>query len=341
MQDLAQDFPGVQGFWSGQSKRIERQRGITMKTELTELLGIKYPIIQGGMAWVAEYHLAAAVSEAGGLGLIGAANAPADWVRDQIREAKKLTDKPFGVNIMLMSPYADEVAKVVAEEGVKVVTTGAGSPEKYMSMWKEAGIKVIPVVASVALAKRMERCGADAIVAEGTESGGHIGETTTLVLVPQVADAVQIPVIAAGGIADGRGIAAAFMLGAKGVQMGTHFIVTDECIVHENYKERIIKAKDIDTRVTGRSTGHPVRVLRNDATKKYLELEQQGASFEELEQLTIGGLRRAVVEGDVRTGSVMSGQSAGMVREKMSCKELMDKLVKETDALMKGTGIYE
>ena len=290
---------------------------------------------------MAEYHLAAAVSEAGGLGLIGAASAPADWVRDQIREAKKLTDKPFGVNIMLMSPYADEVAKVVAEEGVKVVTTGAGNPEKYMAMWKEAGVKVIPVVASVALAKRMERCGADALVAEGSEAGGHIGENTTMVLVPQVVDAVNIPVIAAGGIADGRGIAAAFMLGAKGVQMGTHFVVTDESQVHENYKERIIKAKDIDSRVTGRTTGHPVRALRNDMTKKYLELENNGASFEELEKLTLGGLRKAVVDGDVKNGSVMAGQIACMVKERMSCKELITKLVKETDALIKGAGFYE
>lgn len=312
-----------------------------MKTEVTELLGIKYPIIQGGMAWVAEYHLAAGVSNAGGLGLIGTASAPADWVREQIKEAKKLTDQPFGVNIMLMSPYADEVAQVIVEEGVKVVTTGAGNPEKYMKMWKEAGIKVIPVVASVALAKRMERCGADALVAEGTEAGGHIGENTTMVLVPQVVDAVSIPVIAAGGIADGRGIAAAFMLGAKGVQMGTHFVVTNESIVHENYKDRIIKAKDIDSRVTGRSTGHPVRALRNDMTKKYMELEQAGAGFEELELLTLGGLRKAVVEGDVKSGSVMAGQIAGMVKEKMSCEALISKLVRETDALMKGTGFYE
>ncbi len=312
-----------------------------MKTEITKLLEIQYPIIQGGMAWVAEFHLAAAVSNAGGLGLIGAANAPAEWVREQIREAKKLTDKPFGVNIMLMSPYADDVAKIVAEEHVKVVTTGAGNPEKYMSMWKEAGIKVIPVVASVALAKRMERCGADAVVAEGCEAGGHIGESTTMVLVPQVAGAVKIPVIAAGGIADGRGIAAAFMLGARGVQMGTHFVVADECIVHDNYKERILKASDIDTRVTGRTTGHPVRALRNETTRKYLEMEKEGASFEELEQLTLGGLRKAVVDGDVKTGSVMAGQSAGMVKERMSCQKLIEKLVRETDALMKGCGCYE
>lgn len=312
-----------------------------MQTELTRLLGIECPIIQGGMAWVAEYHLAGAVSEAGGLGLIGAASAPADWVRDQIRSVRKLTKKPFGVNIMLMSPHADEVAKVIVEEQVPIVTTGAGSPEKYMKMWKEAGVKVIPVVASAALAKRMERCGADAVVAEGCEAGGHIGESTTMVLVPQIVDAVGIPVIAAGGIADGRGMAAAFMLGASGVQMGTHFVVTDECQVHENYKEKIIKAKDIDTRVTGRTTGHPVRALRNDMTRRYLELENQGAGFEELENLTIGGLRKAVVEGDVKNGSVMAGQIAGMVKERMSCRALIEKMMKETDERMKGMAVYE
>lgn len=312
-----------------------------MQTEVTRLLGIKYPIIQGGMAWVAEYHLAAAVSNAGGLGLIGAASAPAQWVKEQIQKAKELTDKPFGVNIMLMSPYADEVAKIVAEEGVKVVTTGAGNPEKYMKMWKEAGVKVIPVVASVALAKRMERCGADALVAEGCEAGGHIGESTTMVLVPQVVDAVSIPVIAAGGIADGRGIAAAFMLGAKAVQMGTHFVVTEESQVHDNYKERIIKARDIDSRVTGRTTGHPVRALRNEMTKQYIELENTGAGFEELEKLTLGGLRKAVVEGDVVHGSVMAGQIAGMVKERLTCEALINKLVKETDDIIGGKGFYE
>ena len=305
-----------------------------MKTRLTELLGTEYPIIQGGMAWVAEYHLAAGVSEAGGLGLIGAASAPGEWVREQVRKAKALTGKPFGVNIMLMSPYADEVAKIVVEEGVQVVTTGAGSPEKYMRMWKEAGVKVIPVVASVALARRMERCGADAVVAEGMEAGGHIGESTTMALVPQVADAVEIPVVAAGGIADGRGIAAAFMLGAQGVQMGTCFVVTKESQVHENYKKCILKAKDIDTRVTGRSTGHPVRAIRNQMTREYLRREQEGASFEELENLTLGGLRKAVVEGDVVSGSVMSGQIAGLVKEELSCKELIQKLVRETEALL-------
>lgn len=312
-----------------------------MKTEITRLLGIQYPIIQGGMAWVAEHHLAAAVSEAGGLGLIGAANAPADWVREQIRAARKLTDKPFGVNIMLMSPYAEDVAKVAAEEKVSVVTTGAGNPEKYMDMWKNAGIRVIPVVASVALAKRLERCGVDAVVAEGTESGGHIGELTTMVLVPQVADAVSVPVIAAGGIADGRGMAAAFMLGARGCQLGTRFVATKEAVVHEKYKQCILKAKDIDTKVTGRSTGHPVRCLRNQMTREYLKLEAEGVDFEKLELMTVGGLRRAVVDGDVETGNVMAGQSAGMVNEILTCREVIEKLVSETDALMKGTGIYE
>lgn len=313
-----------------------------MKTEITALLGTEYPIIQGGMAWVAEHHLAAAVSEAGGLGIIGAANAPADWVREQIHKVRELTKKPFGVNVMLMSPYAEEVAKVIAEEKVPVVTTGAGNPEKYMELWKSAGTKVIPVVASTALAKRMERCGADAVIAEGCESGGHVGETTTMALVPQVVDAVEkIPVIAAGGIGDGRGIAAAFMLGAKGVQMGTAFVTAKESQVHENYKQCIIKAKDIDTRVTGRTTGHPVRALRNQMTKEYLKKEAEGASFEELELLTLGSLRRAVQEGDTRNGSMMAGQIAGLVKEELSCKELIDKLVKETDALMKGTGIYE
>ena len=312
-----------------------------MQTEVTRLLGIEYPIIQGGMAWVAEYHLAAGVSEAGGLGLIGAASAPADWVRDQVRKAKELTDKPFGVNIMLMSPYADEVAKVIAEEGVKVVTTGAGNPEKYMKMWKEAGVKVIPVVASVALAKRMERCGADALVAEGCEAGGHIGESTTMVLVPQIVDAVSIPVIAAGGIADGRGIAAAFMLGAEGVQIGTRFVASREAQVHENYKNCIIKARDIDSRVTGRSTGHPVRALRNQMTKIYLEKEQAGVPFEELELLTLGGLRKAVVDGDVTNGSVMAGQSAAMVKEILSCEEIIQNLTEQAEKLLKGVSKHE
>lgn len=312
-----------------------------MKTAITELLNIEAPVIQGGMAWVAENCLAAAVSEAGGLGIIGAASAPAEWVREQIRLVKEKTDKPFGVNIMLMSPYAEDVARVVAEEKVPVVTTGAGSPEKYMKMWKEAGIQVIPVVASVALAKRMERCGADALVAEGTEAGGHIGENTTMVLVPQIADAVSIPVIAAGGIADGRGMAAAFMLGAQGVQIGTRFVASQEAQVHENYKNYIVKAKDIDSRVTGRSTGHPVRALRNQMTKTYLEKEQAGVPFEELELLTLGSLRKAVVEGDVINGSVMAGQSAAMIHDILPCKEIIEKLIAQAETVMKGMGNHE
>lgn len=306
-----------------------------MKTRVTELLGVEKPIIQGGMAWVAESHLAAAVSNAGGFGLIGAANAPAEVVRNYIREAKELTDRPFGVNIMLLSPFADDIARVVVEEGVAAVTTGAGNPEKYMAQWKEATIKVIPVVASVALAKRMERCGADAVVAEGTESGGHIGQATTMTLVPQVVDAVSIPVIAAGGIADGRGFAAAMMLGAEAVQMGTRFCVSDECVIHEKYKERILKAKDIDSEVTGRSHGHPVRGLRNKMTREYLKLEAEGASFEELEKLTLGGLRKAVVEGDTDHGSVLAGQIAGMVNRRQSCQEIIDEIMEQAETLLK------
>ena len=289
-----------------------------MQTELTRLLGIQAPIIQGGMAWVAEHTLAAAVSNAGGLGIIGAANAPAEWVREQIRLTKQLTDKPFGVNVMLMSPYAPEIAQVVAK-----------------------GIKVIPVVASVALAKRMERAGADAVVAEGCESGGHIGESTTMTLVPQVVDALNIPVIAAGGIADGRGLAAAFMLGACGVQMGTRFVATKECWAHQNYKDKILKAKDIDTKVTGRSTGHPVRALRNEMTKQYLDLEKKGATLEELEYLTLGGLRKAVVEGDVKNGSVMSGQIAGMIKEELTCREVIENIVAEAAKLLEKGACYE
>lgn len=305
-----------------------------MKTCVCDLLGIEYPVIQGGMAWVATHELASAVSNAGGLGIIGAGAAPAEWVRDQIRQAASETDKPFGVNLMLMNPEADAIAQVIAEENVKVVTTGAGNPGKYMQMWKEAGVKVIPVVASVALAKLMERGGADAVIAEGTESGGHIGAQTTMTLVPQVVDAVSVPVIAAGGIADGRGIAAAVMLGAKAVQMGTRFVVARECIVHPNYKERIIKAKDIDSEVTGLTTGHPVRVLRNQTTKEYLKMEREGATFEELEALTVGGLRKAVVDGDVKNGSVMAGQSAGLVKKEQTCQEIIMELMKEADELL-------
>lgn len=305
-----------------------------MKTKVTELLQIEYPIIQGGMAWVAEHHLAAAVSEAGGFGLIGAASAPPEIVREEIRKAKELTDKPFGVNIMLLNPNADEVAKIVVEEGIQAVTTGAGNPEKYMPMWKEAGVKVIPVVASVAMAKRMERYGADAVVAEGMEAGGHIGNQTTMALIPQIVDAVNIPVIAAGGIGDGRGVAASFMLGAEGVQMGTRFVVAGESIVHDNYKDRIVKAKDIDSVVTGQSTGHPVRCLRNQMTKEYIKKEQEGVPFEELERMTLGSLRKAVMDGDILNGTVMAGQIAGLVSKRQSCKEILQEIMTEAEKLL-------
>lgn len=305
-----------------------------METRVSRLLKTRYPVIQGGMAWVAEYHLAAAVSNAGGLGLIGAASAPPEVVREQIREAKKLTDRPFGVNVMLLNPNAAEVAQIVIEEGVPVVTTGAGNPGKFMAAWKEAGVTVIPVVASVAMAKLMERAGADAVVAEGMESGGHIGSQTTMTLVPQVADAVQIPVIAAGGIADGRGIAAAMMLGAEGVQIGTRFVVAKESIVHASYKERVIKAKDIDSEVTGMSTGHPIRVLRNQMSRAYLKMEKEGASFEELEQLTLGSLRKAVMDGDVVNGSLMAGQSAGLVKKEQTCREMIEEMMGEAETLL-------
>lgn len=305
-----------------------------MKTRITELLEIEYPIIQGGMAWVAEHHLAAAVSEAGGLGIIGAASAPAEVVREEIRKARQLTNKPIGVNIMLMNPNAPEVAKVVLEEGVKVVTTGAGNPAKFMKDFKEAGVKVIPVVASVAMAKMMERCGADAVVAEGTESGGHIGSATTMCLVPQVVDAVQIPVIAAGGIGDSRGFAAAFMLGAEAVQMGTRFVVARESIVHQNYKEKVIKAKDIDSEVTGMSTGHPVRQIRNQMSREYLRLEKEGAGLEELEHLTLGSLRKAVIDGDTVNGTLMAGQIAGLVKKEQTCKEMIDEIMQEAAVLL-------
>ncbi len=305
-----------------------------MKTRVTELLNIEYPIIQGGMAWVAEYHLAAAVSEAGGLGLIGAASAPPEIVREQIRKAKELTKKPFGVNVMLLNPNADEVAKVIVEEGIKVVTTGAGNPGKYMEMWKAAGVKVIPVVASEKKKKMMERAGADAVIAEGTESGGHIGAATTMTLVPQIVDAVQIPVIAAGGIGDGRGFAAAMMLGAEAVQMGTRFVVAKESIVHDNYKQKIIKAKDIDSEVTGLSTGHPIRQIRNKMTREYLQKEKEGAPFEELELLTLGSLRKAVMEGDVINGTLMAGQIAGMICKEQTCKEMIQEIMEQADQLL-------
>ena len=301
--------------------------------KITELLNIKYPIIQGGMAWIADASLAVGVSEAGGLGIITGVG-PTEVVREQIRKAKSLTDKPFGVNVMLMQENAGEIAKLVCEENVAVVTTGAGSPAQYIEMWKNNGIKVIPVVASVAIAKRMEKFGADAVIAEGMESGGHIGQTTTMSLVPQVVDAMNIPVIAAGGIGDGRGIAAAFMLGAVGVQMGTRFLVSNECTVHPKYKEKVLKAKDIETEVTGTSTSHPVRVLRNKLTREYLKIEKTNPNSDQLEELTRGALRKAVVDGDTENGSVMAGQIAGLVKKEQSCKEIIEELVAEFDKCM-------
>ncbi|MGI6451274.1 MAG: enoyl-[acyl-carrier-protein] reductase FabK [Desulfitobacteriia bacterium] len=295
-------------------------------------LGLKYPLIQGGMAWISDSSLAAAVSEAGGLGMIAAANTPVDIVKQEIKKAKELTSKPFGVNIMLLSENAEAIARLVCEEGIKVITTGAGSPGKYLKMWKESGITVIPVVPSVALARRMEKEGADAVIAEGGESGGHVGELTTMALLPQVIDAVDIPVIAAGGIGDGRGVAAAFMLGASGVQLGTRFLVAKECTVHQKYKERVIKAKDIDSVVTGRSTGHPVRVLRNKLTRQFEELERAGAALEELEALGAGALRRAAREGDIDNGSVMAGQIAGLVKKEQTCREIIEELFTEAEA---------
>lgn len=306
-----------------------------MKNDICKMLDIKYPIFQGGMAWVSDSSLASAVSNAGGLGIIAGATAPVDYIREEIRKTKKLTDKPFGLNIMLLSDNAEELAKIAVEEGVKVITTGAGNPGKYMSMWKEAGIKVIPVVPSVALAKRIERAGADAVIAEGCESGGHVGKLTTMVLVPQVVDAVNIPVIAAGGICDGRGITAAFALGARGIQMGTRFLVSDECTIHENYKNAVIKAKDIDTVVTGRVTGHPVQVIKNRLAREFLKLEASNVSTEKLEELGRGALRRAVKDGDVDNSSLMAGQISGMVSKKQSVKEIIEEIFNEYEELRK------
>lgn len=299
-----------------------------INTVFSNMIGIKYPIIQGGMARIADSSLAAAVSNAGGVGII-TGNAPLEWVRNEIRKAKELTDKPFGVNIMLLSETAEAVAKMVCEENVKFVTTGAGNPGKYIDMWKKYNIKVIPVVASVALAKRMERAGVDAVIAEGCEAGGHIGELTTMALVPQVVDAVSIPVIAAGGIGDGRGAAAAFMLGADGIQLGTRFLVAKECTVPQSYKDKVVQSKDIDTQVTGRATGHPVRVLRNKLTRKFQLLEKQGASLEQYEELGKGALAKAVVDGDVENGSVMAGQIAGLVNKEQSCSEIIEEIFRE------------
>ncbi|WP_026519336.1 enoyl-[acyl-carrier-protein] reductase FabK [Butyrivibrio sp. FCS006] len=302
---------------------------------ICEMLGIKYPVIQGGMAWIADAKLAAAVSNAGGLGLIAAMNSNGEQLREQIKKAKELTDKPFGVNLMLMSPYIEEAVSVVCEEGIKVVTTGAGNPAKYMEQLKSAGVKVICVVASVALAVMVERMGASAVVAEGCESGGHVGDTTTMALVPQVVDAVNIPVIAAGGIADGRGMAAAFMLGAQAVQMGTRFLTARECNVHPNYKEKVLKAKDRDTIVTGKSLGHPVRALKNRMTRDFQAKELDPATTpDELEKMGAGALRRAAIEGDVKTGSCMCGQIAGLVNSEDSCEEIITGICRDACALL-------
>ncbi len=305
-----------------------------IKSEICEMLGIKYPVFQGGMAWIADGKLAAAVSEGGGLGIIAAGNAPGDYVRKQIRIAKSLTDKPIGVNIMLLSPFADEVAQIVIEERAEVVTTGAGNPSKYMASWKEAGILVIPVVASVALAKLMTRLGASALIAEGGESGGHVGELTTMVLVPQICDATKLPVIAAGGIADGRGVAAAFMLGARGVQMGTRFLSAEECSIHPTYKEKIIKASDLCTMVTGKRLGHPVRSLRTQFAREYAKAEYGGMPDKDLEELGTGALRLAVQEGDMKKGCFLSGQIAAMVKQEQPAAEIIKEVMEEAEPVL-------
>ena len=306
-----------------------------IQSAICELLGIKYPVFQGGMAWIADGKLAAAVSNGGGLGIIAAGNAPASYVRQQIQIARSLTEKPIGVNIMLMSPFADEVASVVVEEKVEVVTTGAGNPSKYMSAWKEANIKVIPVVASVAMAKLMTRLGASALIAEGGESGGHVGELTTMVLVPQVCDATNLPVIAAGGIADGRGVAAAFMLGACGVQMGTRFLSAYECTIHPNYKEKILKANDLCTMVTGKRLGHPVRSLRTQFARNYSKAEYGGMPDEDLEALGTGALRLAVQEGDNERGCFLSGQIAAMVNKEQSAADIVREVMEEAEPILR------
>ena len=305
-----------------------------IKSAICDLLGIQYPVFQGGMAWIADGRLAAAVSEGGGLGIIAAGNAPGDYVREQIRAARKMTDKPIGVNIMLLSPFAADVARVVTEEKVEVVTTGAGNPAAYMSAWLAAGIRVIPVVASVALAKLMTRVGASALIAEGGESGGHVGELTTMVLVPQICDATDLPVIAAGGIADGRGAAAAFMLGACGIQMGTRFLSAEECTVHPAYKEKILKATDLCTMVTGRRLGHPVRSLRTPFARNYAKAEYGGMPDEDLEALGTGALRLAVQEGDNERGCFLAGQIAAMVRKEQPAAEIIREVVEEAEPLL-------
>lgn len=307
-----------------------------IKTRINEIIGIEYPLFQGGMAWISDGRLAAAVSEAGGLGIIASGNAPAEYVLEQIRIAASLTDKPFGVNLMLMSPYADDIAEIIAREKVKVVTTGAGNPLKYMKRWKEAGVVVIPVVASVAMAKLMTRVGASALIAEGTESGGHVGELTTMTLVPQICSCTDLPVIAAGGIADGRGFAAAFMLGAEGVQMGTRFLLAKECNIHRNYKDRLIKAGDLDTVVTGRRLGHPIRSLKTPFSREYAKAEYSDISDEELEKMGEGTVRLAVQEGDVSGGTFLAGQAAAMISKEQSAEEIVKEICEEAEICLRG-----
>lgn len=308
-----------------------------MKTRITEAIGIAQPIFQGGMAWISEHKLAAAVSNAGGLGIISAMNAPGEYLRNEIRACRELTDKPFGVNVMLMSPHVDEVSQVLLEEHVPVVTTGAGMPDKYMKVWVPAGIKVVPVVPSVAIARRVERFGATAVIAEGGESGGHIGEMATISLVPQVVDAVSIPVIAAGGIADGRGLAAALMLGAEGVQMGTRFLCAEECVAHENYKRKVVAARDIDTIVTGRRLGHPVRALKNPFTNAFAKLEYDpNSTNDEVEQFGVGALRKAAVDGNEKEGSFLCGQIAGLVKQIEPAAAIIEDVVSGAEKLLRG-----
>ncbi|GIM31926.1 enoyl-[acyl-carrier-protein] reductase FabK [Paraclostridium bifermentans] len=302
--------------------------------DLCELLNIKYPIIQGGMAWVATAELAAGVSNAGGLGIIAAGNAPKEVIKEQIKKCRELTDKPFGVNVMLLSPFVDEIMDLIVEERVEVITTGAGNPAKYIERLKEVNTKIIPVVPTIALAKRMEKHGADAVIVEGTEAGGHIGELTTMVLTPQVVDNVNIPVIAAGGIADGKGLAAALCLGASGVQIGTRFICSDECIAHENYKNLILKSRDRDAIVTGRSTGHPVRTLKNKLAKDILNMEKEGANPLDIDQKGVGSLRMAVVNGDVDNGSFMAGQIASYINDVKPCKQIIEDIMEESKSIL-------
>jgi len=309
-----------------------------IKTTLCDLLGIEYPIFQGGMAWIADAKLAAAVSNAGGLGIISAMNAGCDYLREQIHMARELTDKPFGVNVMLASPHIEEIAELLNEEKVPVITTGAGNPSKFMKGWQEAGSIVIPVIASVSMAKLMERAGAAAVIAEGGESGGHVGETTTLSLVPQVVDAVSIPVIAAGGIGDGRGVAACLMLGACGVQLGTRFLVAKECSVHENYKKKILKASDISTIVTGKKLGHPVRSIKTPYSREYQKLEYSNIADEALEEFGVGSLRKAVIDGDEAHGCFLAGQIAGMVDREQTAEEMIREIFEETENVLNGAG---